>query len=698
MQQSNQFPPNSVSSKSPFDPVGLWIEGTTRSGKTTRLIQQFRDWRHQSGEAALFFAASGSNRQTLAVKLATLSGQIPAQTSLTTTPIRFFQAEVTEHWPALMQQLGFPVSAPLRLRPEKEQELAARLWQPEQSSGRFRQAGVSDARLVNQTLSLFQLAAASGLTHEQIPVILQQGLPDSGDNSEGDSELWDCAGMLLERWWNWCLARGLLTYSIITELYWRYLLPQPTYQAQLKQRFGAVLADDVDEYPAVMRSLLEVFLDQGIPVACTFNPIGAARLGLRADPNYMAGLADRCRVEPLAEPANRLGDWRQPILAAIHESLNLLQLPDSIRVIQTVSKAQLLRQVADVIDAAIKSGEVCPQEVAIIAPGLDAITRYTLSSIFSRRQIPLISLNSQQPLIDSSQVRALLSLMALVYPGQGQWLDRELAAELLVVLGQSEGLDPVRAGLLADHCFVPDLMQPQLLAATQFPRWDRLGYQATAAYESLLTRLAAAKSQLLPPAVWLEQAIEQFFAVCQPDQAAILRQLVETAQHYWEVEARLLSTSLSEQVSQFIQLLRSGTITANPAARESPTAEAEFADEFADEFAAQPNAAVTLAKVYQYRSARCSHRWQLWLDAGSPFWLTGGVMLFGAPLFWQGRPHQVWTAADSLAAAQANLDREVSDLLNRATERIDLCCSELGINGEEQSGALMPLVNAALPS
>ena len=678
----------------PPEALGLWIEGTTRSGKTTRLIQQLRYWATQpqaDRRSAVFFAASGSNRQAL-VAMAALSAPIQAQKRLTTTPIGFFETEVIAHWPMLMQQLNSkaaaPGLAPLRLRPEKEQELAARLWQPERASGRFRQAGVSDMRLVNRTLSLFQMAAASGLGHEQIPLILQQGLPDA----EGEADLWNCAGMLLERWWAWCLARGLLTYSIITELYWRYLLPQPAYQSELRQRFGAVLADDLDEYPAVMRLLLELFLDQGIPVACTFNPIGAARLGLRADPNYMAGLAGRCRLERLPEPAERLGAWSQPILAAIHQPLSLLQLPDSVQVIQSVSKAQLLRQVAEVIGAAVELGAVRPSEIAMIAPGLDPITRYTLSSIFGRRQIPLVSLNSQQPLIDSAQVRALLSLMALVYPGQGRWLNREGVAELLVIL--AGGLDPVRAGLLADHCFAPDLLQPQLLAVTQFPRWDRLGYQATASYENLLGWLTASRTELPPPAVWLEQAIRQFCSArSSPDQAASLQQLVETAQHYWQVEARLLATDLSEQVSQFIQLLRSGTITANPAASPPPGQE----EEPTDTINAQPDAAITLATVYQYRSARCSHRWQFWLDAGSSLWLTGGVMLFGAPLFWRGRPHQVWTAADHLAIAQDNLNREVSDLLNRATERIYLCHCELGINGEEQSGALMPLVDAAPP-
>jgi hypothetical protein len=530
----------------------------------------------------------------------------------------------------------------------------------------------------------------------------------------------------------------------------------------LQQRFWGLLADDVDEYPAVMRLLFEQFIDWGKPVACTFNPIGAVRLGLRADPAHLSGLAKRCQVETLADPeqSSSLSAANSLVVEGLQNPLNLLQLPDSIQLIQTVSKAQLLRQIADMIVAAVQSGQIKPQDIAIIAPGLDAITRYTLHSILSRKNISMVSLNSQQPLIATASVRALLTLMALVYPGLGRLVEREMVAEMLVVLGAGTqadtggldagldaGLDPVRAGLIADHCFEPHPTTPQLLPITSFPRWDRLGYAGAVAYEVILQWIAEQYQQQPNPVVLLEQAIQRFFTVeaLSLDQRTVLQQLLETAQHYWLVESRLQQVDiLSAQVKntqtknaqaksssswtpadldsvkldavnhsvtddstinsnvdsdpddpvpasvgRFIQLLRSGTITANLIASQE-SALAVASNSLALE-------AVTLATVYQYRSERGNHRWQFWLDAGSSLWLTGGVMLLGAPLFLRERPNRTWTAADTLAANQANLEREVQDLLSRATERVYLCHCELGINGEEQSDGLMALVNAALP-
>jgi hypothetical protein len=528
--------------------------------------------------------------------------------------------------------------------------------------------------------------------------MLKAGLSEQ----EGTPELWETMGEVLAQWRDWNLERGLLTYGIQTELYWRYLLPHPVYQQQLQRRYRAILADDVDEYPAIARPLFQFFLDQNIPVAFTFNPNGGIRQGLGADPEYLQGLADRCQQETLAPaPEASIGaTWGEPIAHWIGEPLWLPELPDTIQSIQTTSRAELLRQVAETIATAIYAGQVQPQDIAIVAPGLDSITRYTLREILTSKGIAVNSLHDQQPLATSSLVRSLLTLMALVYPGLGRLLNRDAVVEMLVLLSQlpdPEGagrqIDLVRAGLLVDHCFVPDLEHPHLLPANRFDRWDRLGFQAAHAYGEILQWVEVQKEQqqqrLIPsPVVLLDRAIQRFLyggSHLPYDQIAALRELMETAQHYWEVATRLrqsgdLELPTADTVKSFIQLLRNGTITADP---------------YPVRPLGKANQAVTLATIYQYRSDRRFHRWHFWMDAGSPLWLTGGGALFGAPLFlrsWTGRP---WTTADTLVANQQRLQRQVLDLLNRAAERVYLCHSELATNGQDQAGSLLSLINAA---
>ncbi|MEH1965040.1 recombinase family protein [Nostoc sp.] len=718
----------------------VWIVGTSRSGKTARLVEQFRSWVEpekqytesfytkkngrkkgdrireflylkQTEPGVLVLAANDDNRRELGDTIVTSTlGKYPVRAK---TPLGFFQDEVILFWPLLINSLNLKAQFPVRLRPETEQELATKLWRPQLDEEILRIAGVNESRLVRRILDLLQLAAYSGTSCEDIAQILTRGLRENVTNLEPEF----LASLLLD-WRNWCLERGLLTYGIITELYSQYLLSDRNYQQHLTKRYQAVLADDVDDYPSVARLLFELLLDQGAVGAFSYNPDGAVRLGLGADPNYLEGLAERCRVEILTgPPPESLGEQlTKQMVELVTEPMVVLSLPKTVHSIQTTSRAQLLRQTAEVIANAIQSQQVQPEQVAIIAPGLDAIARYTLVEILVKQNIQVESLNDQRPLISSPVIRALLTMLALVYPGLGRLVDRDAVAEMLVVLSRkqqppensrdainpkdamnrvSTNIDPVRAGLIADYCFVPHPDRPNLLPVSAFERWDRIGYAATTAYTEILQWLEQQRSQqelrLIPsPISLLDRAIQRFLwngSNLPYEQLAALRELLETAQHYWEIDTRLrqigpVETTPYTTIIEFIQLLRRGTITANP-------------------YPVRPiggaRKAVTLATIFQYRSSRRSHRWHFWLDAGSPLWAKGGAAtLFGAPFFLRDRLGEPWTAEDEKLAEEQRLQRILTDLLSRVSERVYLCHSDLAVSGQEQLGPLLPLVNSCV--
>lgn len=744
----------------------IWITGSTRSGKTTRLVDWFRQWVEgdftRSKEnfrrisrmtrrdrtiapAILVFAANDDNRRDLGEQLTlAIQGRYPVRSK---TPLGFFQDEVMLFWPLLIEPLHLKAQFPLRLRPETEQELATQLWLPELEQWDQELPGASRDAKVRRILDLLLLAAVSGTPTEDIPSILTEGMVEE----EGTPELWDCMGQLLLKWRQWCLERGLLTYGIICELYWRYLLPNATYQEHLKRRYRLVLADDVDDYPAIARDLFDRLLDQGAIGAFTYNPNGKVRLGLNADPHYLEELASRCEVETLdTPPVNSLvGTLGEEVVELVSNPLFLTGLPESIQSIQTTSRAALLRQTADAIAQGVKSGQVEPGEIAVIAPGLDPIARYVLTDILSKQGIAVEPLNDQRPLVSSPMIRALLTLLAFVYPGLGRLIDRDSVAEMLVVLSQKqEGLAPseddtpiqgstkliphidtVRAGLLADYCYRPDPENPCLLPVESFQRWDRLGHRATAAYSDIMQWLDVQRSQqkqrLIPSCLAvLDRAIQKFLwngSNLPYEQLSALRELMETAQHYWDVDGRLRqesrvgtlegsdvgtlegwqvgrlagldknleTVSLSgipahTTIGRFIQMLRRGTVTANP----YPVRR----------LASAATNAVTLATIFQYRANRHCHRWHFWLDAGSRLWELGGAAtLFAAPLFLNERYGRPWTEEDKQNANEERLQRILRDLLGRVSERVYLCHSDLAVNGTEQAGPLLTLVHTAVP-
>lgn len=715
----------------------IWIVGAARSGKTARLVEQFCIWSQtvkpvpskvsdgwrsgrrrarQTAPAILVLAANGDNRLELADRIAVATEGKYAFHS--TTPFGFFEQEVLLFWPLLVQSLETRAQFPLRLQPETELELAARLWRRELDEGILQQTGVSPNRMVRRTLDLLQLAAVSGTPREEIPSILEQGFAGEG----GSNNLWTSMGELLERWREWCLRRGLLTYGIVCELYWRYLLQDATYQQHLASRYQAAIADDVDDYPAIAGHLFDRMLDFGAAGAFSYNRDGGVRLGLGADTEYLARLENRCqRVENLdaqAGLAPEIGDLAVSLAVNSEGFYPLgLSLPGKVRSLQTTSRAQLLRETAEIIVDAVKSKAVEPQEIAVIAPGMDAIARYSLTEILARERIAATSLNDQRPLSSTPEIRALLTLLALVYPGLGRLVDRDAVAEMLVVLGSQKhrsletedsnptfnlksqipnqkSIDQVRAGLIADHCFCPDIDRPQLLAITAFPRWDRLGHRAAAAYEQIVEWIEQQRSQqqerLLPsPIALLDRAIQKFLMndrYLPYDRLSALRELMETASHYWEIQGRLQRVEPtnggdSETIAHFIQLLRQGTVTANPFPVRSEGPEAQ---------------AVTLANIFQYRSSRRAHKWHFWLDAGSPLWLSGGAAtLFGAPLFLRSQQGHPWQTEEETAADQQRLRRILLDLLSRCS-LLYLCHSELAVNGQEQTGPLLPLIHSSV--
>ncbi len=431
--------------------LSLWITGATRTGKTSRLVTEFCSWVRTQllkpklkalpanlTSAVLVFAANNQNRRELSDRLVlAVDGTYPV---VCKTPVGFISDEVMLFFPLLFEELNLKAQFPLRLRPETEQELATQLWrnQPDwQDLCEFE----PEYRLVRQTLDLMQLAGASGIPTEDISAILPQGL--SGLNFDNNqSLLYQRMGELLCLWRSWCLDRGLLTYGLIYELYWRYLLPNPKYQQHLISRYQAIFADDLDDYPAIARDLFEVMLDRGALGVFTYNPDGKIRLGLNADPDYLAGLAERCQTEKLTPTTSNLAvEFADTAVDLVTEQAYLVTAPETIQSLQTISRAELLRQTASIIIRAVQQQKIHPWEIAIIAPGLDEIARYSLIEILSAHGIPVTPLNEQRPIISSPLVRSLLTLLGLVYTDLGRLVDRDSIAEMLTVFSQTQ--DPL---------------------------------------------------------------------------------------------------------------------------------------------------------------------------------------------------------------------------------------------------------------
>ncbi|MEB3119090.1 MAG: hypothetical protein VKL01_12040 [Limnothrix sp.] len=712
----------------------IWITGGALSGKTQTLVDWFQGLRDQlpPGSRVLALAASSETRWALMERLAAVGW--PAIDC--TTPLGFFEQEVMLFYPLLAERAGFVPQFPLLLRPENEQELAGQLWGPALAENP--DAPIAQPlreRAVRRLLDLLQLAANSGTDLAEIPDRLVQGLgPAAAVELPGN---WvDRAGALIVEWRDWCLRRGLLTYGLVSWLYGHFLLSDPRYLDRLQRRYQVVLADDTDDFPALAGRLLTLLQEGGAWAGYTHNRDGASRLGLGADPAALQPLADRCTDHlDLGRANHDLVQRVAPLLTTVAREPFAITpwaeaWPPTVQVLTTIARAQLLRETAETIVQAVQTEALQPQDIAVISPGLDSIAGYTLASILRDRGLPVTLLGNQRPLISSPTVRSLLTLWTLVYSGLGDWLNREDVAEMLVGLstepdpwlatpepaatgagsigteaeldlalpdlaetsptGLRRAIDPVRAGLIADHCFRPDRQRPELLPVEVFARWDRLGYRATMAYQKLRSWISEQQQQLRQhlvrsPLIVLDRAVQQFLwhgGRLDPAELAALRELLEAAHRYWDISHRIdPQAPETETIHKFIALLRRGTIAANP---------------FPSQVLNPAPSGITLANIFQYRTARLSHRWHFWLDASSPLWPRGGAaVLFGSPLFlqdWNGRRR---TPDDEEQADLDRFDRVVHDLLGRCRDRLYLCHSDLSVTGQDQLGPMRPVIDAS---
>ena len=680
----------------------IWLSGKSCSGKTQRLVAAIQEHHNeqqiqqkvQAQRSMLVLAANNRNQQELADLIQQkLQGQ---GNFISKTPLGFMADEVELFLPIICDTLTLEPKYPLRLRPELEQKYATDLWESHFQDWDLNLSGRSLSRLVRRLLDLLQLAGAAAVPPEEIGERLQTGqlslLSGSVMYGQDDSLLMvteDATDLLLD-WRKWCLERGFLTYGIIYELYWRYLLPNPTYQSQLTERFESIWADDVHDYPAIAKSLCDVFLDADCAAMFTANPDGQTRLGLNADPDYLGTLAQRCDIVELDKKVGLAADLGEMLHQQLVKPGLTGTLPSSIQSIQTLSRSNLLQQVITEIRRLVKDDKVLPEDIAIIAPGLDEVARYTLMQSLDQDDIPIEPLSEQRPIYSSPWGRSPITLLALLYPHCGRLIQTNEAAELLIMLSQTESgesqIDPVRAGLLVDYCYQPDPDHPKLLPAKTMPRGDRLGYQTTQAYEEIRQWITERQAELddtpLGILTTLHEALNEFFLsrlTLNYEQSATLRELTETCQHFFEGDRR---RSEQSSVSDLITLLQGDLISTNP----RPT----FS------FNRDRHPAITLATIFQYRSARPNHRYQFWLDAGSRLWEKGGAAtLFGYGVFQQAWDGEAWSLANETTENQQRLQRIVQDLLGRCAEKIYLCHSDLSVNGNEQMGPLFPLIQAS---
>ena len=344
-------------------------------------------------------------------------------------------------------------------------------------------------------------------------------------------------------------------------------------------------------------------------------------------------------------------------------------------VVWTRYRSEMINAVAARLAHMVHEEGLLPQEIAVLSPYLDGVLRFALGQECARLGVPLRILRRYRRPAEEPAVRALLTLAAILCPHWGIVPSRYDAAE---ALGQAlEGLDPVRAALLAEWTYDPvgpAWRDPDSLSATACAR---LGPELLSRYRAFWGRWQAARPAAERP--W-EQLLAHLLGtvlantVGHPSTATACAELLESARRFRHLYPVLHAGESPVDVGRhYLDMLRRGLVTAQYLVREVATP------------------AVLLAPAHSYLLAGEVVRRQFWLDIASIDWWTPPQQPLTNPYAlarsWPaGAP---WNDAADYAARQTALTRIVQGLCNRCREGVVLCTSELSTAGQPQDGPLL---------
>ncbi len=655
-----------------------YLVGHPGTGKTARLVQQLAALLAagvradrilvlvpQESGARRFQLALGATKRRLLPQIETFSGLI--------------QRHVALFFPRIAPRAGFAASArePIWVNVELAQYLLDQLIAP--YLDQFSDLRMTRARLLVQILDNMNRAALTGFPLEA----LAERLSAAWRGEAGRRRAYQAAQAIALDFRRFCLAHGLVDFSLSVELFRAHLLSADFYREYVAAHYRYVLADNIEEGAPVIHDFLSLLLETVEDAWLVEDDPGGYRLNLGAEPESARALRAACdQVQHITNA--RLADGAPPSPAhfaqALMEAIVKRQRPTRPAHPQPAEFAclrywvNMIQAVAERIAALVAQGTPA-SAIAVVAPVVEDVLQFELAERLGAHQIGLHTLRPSRPLIDQPLVRALLTLARLVRAGWGSPpTPQDVARALASVIA---GLDVLRAQRLVQA-------DQHGGAAPRVPVDPSL----QARYAALRAWLAEADQAKLPlDAFWERLGAEVlsqpgFVLAADAEAAAVCAKLVASARAFRRAFqlAGLQPASTAEAHEDALDLAYVEALTQRLLA-------AEYAPERLPEV---PASHVLLAPAYTYLTGGYRSRYQFWLDIRSPSWhqrfhqpLTHPYVLSRAG--WAG---DGWTDADEQRANRDLLARVVGGLAFRCDERIYLFASALNASGEEDDSML----------
>ena len=591
-------------------------------------------------------------------------------------------------WPLVAGPAGFaaPQRPPVVLNYEAAQFLMGQIVAPLIDVGYFEGLALRPQRLLSQLLDSLNKAAVNGYPLAEVAPRLRRAW--TGD--ENRLRYYDQVQTCIENFRAHCLERGLLDFSLVVEVFHRYLVEEPAFWRYFTERFRHLLADHLEETPPVAQNLVQRLLPEcdsallgsdsrgGFRVFLGVDGLGAAEVGGHCDHTYRApgqGLASAAVAAFADSLGHRLGQEGPAPSEGAQEAVAGL--------IQTRYRAQMIEAVADEVLRLVRRG-VAPGEVAVVAPYVDGVLRFMLGEAFEAAEIPFAVVRRFESLREEPVVRACLTLAGLAHP---QWQLRLSAYDVGEALRLALApIDPVRAALAARLLYDPAAASLRPKGEVAANTGERLGFVALERYGRLWDWLANYRNTEPVP---IDHFLRRLFGEVlshpdlPPDEAGIYSKLIASAANFRQI-APAVGLDGASVGRRYVEMVFEGVV----AAQYLPDLDIEAA----------PESIALVAPIYTYLLSNHVVRYQFWLDIGAISWwepphqpLTNHHVL--GKRWPQGAP---WDASADFSARNQTLYRLVRGLCQRCRQGIYLCSSELEATGHIQDSPLLRAVQQVL--
>lgn len=644
--------------------------GPTGSGKTKVLLDKYIELSRSEGtDKTLVFVKNAASKLDWQRNVnLEIMGRLNVFTYF-----GFVQQELTEYWPWIEANLpgGFTTIAPTFMNVETSHYIMSKYVEKNRRyKDLFEYINARSNRIAVQLIDNLNQAAMNNLSLNELKKRL---LSWAGDDQE-KIIVFNEAIAIMETFRNFCLENRILDYSLIVDLYNRYLFKNKNYLKALSERYRYLFVDNLEKTVPAAQKLFLFLLKNSEETYLSYNPEEGINKFFGGNPELarevffpLSELKELKNFYTSSPSARKLAS---SISQAILEDKSIRDNGFIIKGIDTELRGDMLHQTGEEVVRLLESG-VSPGEVALIAPQIDKVMEFTLERYITGKGYSFINFSRSKRLIDLPFSQALIVLTLLANP---QWDSSINYSSLQQTLSLLLKLDPVRSGLLTDAIFANNLILPEL---EQIKLRSRIGFDNSARYDYLREWLKEKENQVPELEGFFQLVFAELLSPLSPSRADILacRQMIDSVSKFKKVVKKFKDIPEEEMGKHFIDMIYNGTLAA------------EVLYNYSEE-----EQSVVLSTPYKFLfSPELKRvRYLFLLDISSENWLRNTAKELFNPyiLSPQWKKKNNWDDKKDQSLRKEQLVAYLQSILSKVTDGIYLADSYLNSRGWEQDGLL----------